>query len=163
MEIGLVEKWHLDGIMEIFNDAIINTTAIYHYEPWNKEKILDWYEKKREQALPILVATDNKKVVGFASYGSFRVWPAYQFTVEHSVYVSASCRGQGIGKKLLEEIINKARAEKYHVMVAGIDATNAISSNLHMKFGFKEVGHLKEVGYKFDRWLDLKFFQLNLN
>jgi len=90
------------------------------------------------------------------------VWPCYRFTVEHSVYVNRGSRGQGISKVLLSEIINHARKAGMHALIAGIDSENDISLKLHLQFGFEQVARFKEVGFKFDRWLDLIFLELML-
>ncbi|MGK4568688.1 N-acetyltransferase family protein [Flavobacterium sp. 3HN19-14] len=96
------------------------------------------------------------------SYGTFRIKAAYQFTVEHSVYVAEEFSGKGIGKLLLQQLIATAKEEGYHLMIGCIDADNSGSIAFHEKFGFEVTGHLKEVGFKFDRWLDLVLMQLVL-
>ncbi len=147
------------AILPIYNDAVINTTAVYDYTARTQEGQDKWYAAKLEQKLPVLVATDEGKVVGFASYGPFRPWPAYLYTVENSIYVAPDQRGKGIGAALLGPLIERAQKAGLHTMVAGIDASNEISIRLHKRFGFVEVGHFKQVGWKFDRWLDLAFLQ----
>lgn len=117
---------------------------------------------KQADGLPVLVADLNAKVVGFASLGHFRAWAAYRYTVENSIYVAPQYRGQGLGKRLLASLIEAAQAIDCHVIVAGIDADNVASCRLHEQFGFREVAHFHQVGYKFDRWLDLKFWELIL-
>jgi L-amino acid N-acyltransferase YncA len=107
----------------------------------------------------VLVATEGAAVLGFASYGSFRPWEGYKHTVEHSVYVDAAARGKGVGRVLLSALIDHATASGKHVMVAGIDASNAVSIRLHETLGFITAGTLTQVGRKFDRWLDLLFMQ----
>jgi phosphinothricin acetyltransferase len=101
-------------------------------------------------------------VGGFGTFGDFRAWPCYQFSVEHSVHVRADRRGAGIGRALVQDLIGRATAMGKHVMIAGIDADNAASIGLHESLGFSVVGHFHEVGFKFDRWLDLKFLELRL-
>jgi phosphinothricin acetyltransferase len=110
----------------------------------------------------VFVAEEDDVLLGFSSIGPFRKWEAYKFSVENSVYVSNEHRGKGVGKLLLQPLIDAARSLQLHTIVAGIDATNEASIALHKKFGFEEVAHFKEVGYKFGRWLDLKFLQLIL-
>ncbi|GAJ10123.1 unnamed protein product, partial [marine sediment metagenome] len=104
----------------------------------------------------------NNKVVGFGSYGIFRPWDGYRYSAEHSIYVAQHVRGHGIGGKLMEALIEKARAQHFHTLIAGIDADNQASCVFHRKYGFTEAGRFREVGYKFDRWLDLVFMQLML-
>ena len=152
----------LPAILEIYNDVIIHTTAVYDYEPHTLEMRRQWFITKKEQGFPVFVAADDEKIVGLSSIGPFRAWAAYKYSVENSVYVSADSRGRGIGKLLIPPLIVVARELGLHTIIAGIDAANEASLKLHEHFGFKEVAHFREVGYKFDRWLDLKFLQLVL-
>ena len=99
-------------------------------------------------------------VLGFGTYGPFRAWPAYKYTVEHSVYVHRDHRGRGHGRTLLGALIDRARAQGYHTLVAGIEASNTPSLALHREFGFHPCGVIRHAGYKFGRWLDLEFHQL---
>jgi phosphinothricin acetyltransferase len=119
-----------------------------------------WFKTKQEQGFPVFVATRNEYIVGLSSIGPFRAWAAYKFSVENSVYVASDSRGQGIGKLLIPPLIGAAQELKLHTIIAGIDAMNEASVKLHQHFGFEEVAHFNEVGYKFNRWLDLKFLQL---
>jgi len=121
-----------------------------------------WFKEKKEQHWPVIVATLDDKIAGYGTYGTFRFKDGYKFTVEHSVYVSHQHTGIGIGKLLLAELISLAKQEGYHTMIGGIDAENKSSIEFHKKFGFTETGLLKEVGYKFDKWLDVQFMQLIL-
>jgi len=152
----------LPAMLDIYNDAILQTTAAYDYTPHTLAMRQAWYAQKVAQRFPVLVAVEGDRVVGFASLGPFRAWAAYKYTVENSVYVAADCRGRGIGKHLLAALITAARQMEMHVMIAAIDATNEASLRLHDRFGFVEVGHLRQVGYKFGRWLDLKLLELIL-
>lgn len=152
----------LAAILEIYNDVIVNTTAVYDYNPHTLAMRQQWFETKQQQGFPVFVAEENGEILGFSSIGPFRAWAAYQYTVENSIYVAAAARGRGIAKLLMPPLIAAARQLKLHTMVAGIDASNEASIALHKKFGFTEVAHFTEVGYKFNRWLDLKFLQLIL-
>ena len=149
-------------ILKIVNQAILHSTAIYDYEPRSIETQQLWFEKKQAEKMPVIVAEYEDQTIGFGSYGIFRPWAAYRFSVEHSIYVSESFRGQGVGGKLLEALINLARQQGFHTMIAGIDAENTHSIAFHEKYGFEEAGRFKEVGFKFNRWLDLVFMQLFL-
>lgn len=149
-------------MLEIYNEIIINTTAVYDYQPHTLEMRKQWFETKQEQGLPVYVAEENGIVYGFSTIGPFRNWAAYKYSVENSIYVAAAARGKGIGRLLLPPVIAAAKKLHMHTIIAGIDATNEASIKLHQQFGFEEVAHFKEVGYKFGRWLDLKFFQLLL-
>lgn len=146
-------------ILAIVNHTIAMSTANYHYEAQTLAEQTAWFESKRNHNFPVWVATIEETVVGFGTYGTFREKIGYQFTVEHSVYVHENQQGKGIGKALLNQLITQAKAEGFHVMVGGIDAENTHSITFHQRMGFEEVGHLKQVGYKFDRWLDLCFMQ----
>ncbi len=152
----------LIAILDIYNDAILKTTAVYSEEPHTLEMRQDWYDNRIRDNFPVFVAETGGQVVGFSSFGHFRLWPCYRYTVEISVYMAASFRGKGISKLLLQLLIDRAREMNIHAVLAGISADNEISLNLHQSFGFVEVADLKEVGYKFGRWLDLKFLELIL-
>ncbi len=149
----------LPQILDIYNDAILHTTAVYDYNPHTLEMRQQWFAAKMEQGFPVFVAVENDEVLGFSTIGPFRTWAGYRFTVENSVYVAEKARGRGISKLLMQPLIDAAKEKGLHVIVAGIDAANDISINLHKQFGFEEVAHFKQVGFKFDRWLDLKFLQ----
>ncbi len=161
--IRLAQPTDIPGILEIYNDAILNTTAVYTYEARPLEWMEQWFIEKQDKELPVFVAEFAGRVAGYTSYGPFRPWPAYQYSVEHSIYVNKDFRRQGIAKKLLRVLIDKAEASGLHTIVAGIDSENTVSIGLHQEFGFREAGMLAQVGYKFGRWLDLQFMQLILS
>lgn len=148
-----------DAILAVVNDAILNTTAWYEHEPWDHARLTSWFDAKAEGGWPLLVAEDAGTALGFASYGSFRARPAYARTVEHSVYVAAAARGRGVGRILLDAIVAEARAQGHHTMIGGVDASNEGSLAFHRAAGFVEAGRMREVGWKFGRWLDLVFMQ----
>jgi L-amino acid N-acyltransferase len=153
----------IPAILAIYNDAVLNTTASYDYEPSTLEQRTLWFEQHQQQGFPVLVAvTDADIVVGWGSLSKFRDKIGYQFSVEHSVYVDATQRRQGIGRLILQALIEAAQTMGKHVMIGGVDASNEASLCLHQALGFEQVAHFKQVGYKFDRWLDLVFFQRNL-
>jgi Sortase and related acyltransferases len=153
----------LPEILDIFNDAILNSTALYDYKIRTMEMMNAWYADKQKRNYPIVGAFDeNDSLLGFSTYGQFRVQPAYKYTLEHSVYVHPNMRGFGLGKILLREIIKKAEEQDYHVIVGAIDASNVVSRQLHEKEGFEFCGFIKQSGYKFGKWLDLALYQLTL-
>lgn len=152
----------LDKILEIVNHSILHTTANYNYDIQTLEVQTKWFEDKKTKNMPVVVADLNGEVVGFGSYGQFREKIGYQYTVEHSVYVVDDVIGKGIGSKLLTELIRLAKEQGFHVMIGAIDGDNAGSIAFHEKFGFTAIGTIREVGYKFDHWLDLVFMQLIL-
>ena len=154
---------HSEPILAILNDAIVNSTALYDYQPRTSEMMLAWFEAKQRGNYPVIgVVSESGDLMGFASFGPFRPWPAYKYTVEHSLYVAAPWRRQGVGALLLRKTIERASAQDYHVLIGGIDSDNAGSITLHERFGFERVATMRQVGFKFGRWLDLCFYQLIL-
>lgn len=151
------------GILDIYNDVIATSTAVYRDEPASLDDRLQWFNARREQSYPILVAADTSRILGFASYGDFRSWPGYRFSVEHTVHVRADERGRGVGTLLMQALIQRAIAQHKHVMIGGVDADNEPSLRFHERLGFVRAAHLKQVGFKFGRWLDLVFVQRILN
>jgi len=160
VQIRLATENDLQATLDIYNEIIANSTAIFQYEPQTMEMRKAWFAEKKEKNYPVFIAEEDDVIVGFSTFGQFRNWQAYQYSVENSVYVKASERGKGIGKLLLPPLIDAAKKLNMHTIIASIDATNEASVKLHKSFGFEEVAHFKEVGYKFGRWLDLKFLQL---
>ena len=153
----------LAAVVAIYNQVLLTSTAIYRDQPATLEERQAWNETRKKNGYPLLVArTDTARVAGFATFGDFRTWPGYRFTVEHSVHVAEASRGQGLGTALMRVLIERGSALGKHVMVAGIDADNGGSIRLHERLGFEITGHLKEVGWKFGRWLDLVFMQRRL-
>jgi L-amino acid N-acyltransferase len=152
----------IPAILEIVNHAILFSTAIYDYEARTLEQQQNWFAEKQTAGYPVIVAEIDGQIAGFGAYGSFRVKVAYQYTVEHSVYVSEEFKGRGVGKLLLSELIQLAKLQGLHAMIGCIDAENAGSIGFHEKFGFEITGTLREVGFKFGRWLDLVMMQLIL-
>ena len=150
----------LPQILAIYNDVIATSTAVYATEPTSLAERGDWFEQRRGRGFPVLVAVEGEAVVGFSSFGEFRgAFNGYRHSVEHSVHVRADVRGQGLGGRLVESLFPYAEARKAHVMIGAVDAANAGSIRFHEKLGFFQAGTLREVGRKFDRWLDLVFLQ----
>jgi phosphinothricin acetyltransferase len=152
----------LPAMLEIYNEIILNTLAVWHEQAHTLAMRKEWFALKKEQGFPVLVAESKGVVLGFATIATFRPWSGFRFTVENSVYVRPENRGQGVAKLLLPALIDAAKQLNIHAIVAGIEATNDISIALHEKFGFIEVAHFKEVGFNFGRWMDLKFMQLTI-
>jgi len=152
----------IEGILEIVNHSILHSTAIYDYDARNLEQQKAWFLDKENSDYPVIVAEIDNEIAGFGTYGQFRIKVAYQFTVEHSVYVSDKFKGRGVGKLLLSELIALAKNNGFHTMIGCIDAENFGSIAFHEKFGFNNNGTLHEVGYKFGRWLNLVMMQLIL-
>ena len=150
-------------ILDIFNYNILNSTGIYMYEPQTLAQRMEWFLGKQERNEPLFVYEEDGVVVGYATYGQFRAYPAYLYTVEHSVYVHKDYHRKGIATKLMQVLIKYAREHDVKTMVGGIDASNQASIISHEKLGFTYSGTIKNAGYKFDRWLDLAFYQLDLD
>ena len=154
---------HATKILDIFNDAIANSTALFEYKPRAPESMGSWFQAKEVGRFPVIgaIAPDDQ-FLGFATYGTFRAWPAYKYSVEHSIYVHKDHRGKGIGLTLMRQLIERAKEQQYHVMVGGIDVTNTGSIALHRSLGFAHAGTIKHAAFKFGKWLDLGFYQLML-
>lgn len=164
MRIRNAEAGDISGILEIYNDAVLHTTAIWNETVVDAADRAAWVAERQRLGYPVLVAVnDEGDVEGYASFGGWRAWDGYRHTVEHSVYVRRDRRGGGIGRALMRELIMRAGALGKHVMVAGIEAGNTASIRLHESLGFEAAGVLREVGTKFGRWLDLAFLQLRLD
>ncbi|WP_377807953.1 N-acetyltransferase family protein [Azospirillum sp. A29] len=161
-KIRAAEEADLPAILAILNDAILNTTAVWSLTPVTLDQRRAWMADRKAKGMPILVSEQDGSVVGFASYGEFRAWEGYKHTVEHSIYVESTVRGRGIGRGLLAALLDDAKLNGKHMIVAGIEAENTASIRLHAGFGFVEAGCLRQVGRKFDRWLDLLLMQKHL-
>ncbi|MCP1623378.1 GNAT family N-acetyltransferase [Pseudomonas nitroreducens] len=153
----------LGSLRDIYNDAVAHTTAIWNTDIVDLENRRSWLDQRTGQGFPVLVAEDDGEVLGYASYGPWRAFAGYRETVEHSVYVRADQRGKGLGPLLMQALIERARSQGLHVMVAAIESGNAASIRLHERLGFAITGQMPQVGQKFGRWLDLTFMQLILD
>jgi L-amino acid N-acyltransferase YncA len=148
-----------DEITAIYNEVLTNSTAIYNDRPTTPEERIAWWKQRQEQGFPLLVATDGTSIAGFGTFGDFRPWPGYRFTVEGTVHIHSATRGQGVGTALLKTLVARAAALGKHTMIAGVDSENIASLRFLERFGFVRSAHLREVGYKFGRFLDLILLQ----
>jgi phosphinothricin acetyltransferase len=153
------QETDLAEILAIYNQVIADSTAVFSETLVTLEDRVSWFGARTGQGYPILVARDPSGVAGYATFGDFRTWPGYRFTVEHSVHVRADARGRGTGSRLVSALIPRAQALGKHVMIGGIDADNTASIRMHERLGFERSAHMKQVGWKFGRWLDLVFMQ----
>lgn len=163
MQIRAAEEGDAGAIAEIYNDAVLNTTAIWNENTVDIANRIQWIAARQAAGFPVLVAVEEQAVIGYASYGDWRPWDGYRHTVEHSVYVHKDGRGKGVGGMLMTALIERAREQGKHMMIAGIESENSASIALHKKLGFSDGGRLNQVGCKFGRWLDLTFLQLQLD
>lgn len=155
---------HAAAILAILNEAIATSTALYDYHPRPPASMDAWFAAKRAGGFPVLgIESAAGELMAFASYGTFRAFPAYKYTVEHSVYVHRDHRGKGLGRQLMQALVEAARAQGVHVMVGAIDAANGASIALHESLGFTHGGTIRQAGFKFGRWLDVAFYQLTLD
>lgn len=154
----------MPAVLEIYNDAVLNTTAIWNEQPVDLDNREAWFAARQTQGYPILVVVnDADQVLGYSSFGDWRPFEGFRHTVEHSVYVRADQRGNGLGPVLMQALIERAKTCDKHMMVAAIESGNAASIHLHERQGFIITGQMPQVGTKFGRWLDLTFMQLTLN
>ncbi len=152
---------HAHAILAILNEAIVNSTALYDYQPRTLESMDAWFKTKQAGGFPVLGIEDmDEKLLGFGTYGAFRPFPAFKYTAEHSVYVHKAHRGRGLGLALMNALLNKAKDADLHSMIAVIDSSNLPSIAMHQKLGFQLAGTLPQVGFKFARWLDVVLYQM---
>ena len=151
------------AILAIFNHAILHTTALYEYQPRTMATMQQWFANKSAGNFPVIgIKADDGTLLAFGSYGTFRAFPAFKYSVEHSVYVHSEHQGKGLGQQMLQLLIEAAQTQGYHLLIGGIDAENSGSIALHQKLGFVHSGTITQAGFKFGRWLDLAFYQLTL-
>jgi phosphinothricin acetyltransferase len=163
MKIRPATRADVPAILDIYNEAVLTTTASYDYEPRSLQHRMSWFEEHERIGFPIFVAEeDSGTIVGWSSLSRFHDRKGYQFTCENSIYVAANSRGRGIGKLLLEPLIESAQKIGLHAIIAVIDASNEASLRLHGRLGFFEVGRFRRVGFKFGRWLDVVYMELLL-
>ena len=159
MQVRDAGRVDIEAITEIYNEVLTNSTAIYNDQPTSIEDRVAWWQARLKQQYPVLVAAEGETVCGFGSFGDFRPWPGYRFTVEGSLHVASGIRGRGVGSLLLKELIVRAREVGKHLMMAGVDSENTASLRFLERSGFERVGYLPEVGYKFGRFLNLVLLQ----
>jgi L-amino acid N-acyltransferase len=159
MEIRVAVREDFEQITEIYNSIVVGSTAVYNDQPATVDERVAWWSGRLEKGFPVLVAVEGESVLGYGSFGEFRSWPGYRFTVEGTVHVREGMRGRGVGGRLLSQLVERARGMGKHVMIAGVDAGNEASLKFLQANGFVPAGELREVGFKFGRYLDLRFLQ----
>jgi phosphinothricin acetyltransferase len=156
-----VTREDLPRILEIHNDAVLHTTAIFDYAPQTLETRAAWFQAKLDGGWPVVAVVDGRHddaVLGYGTFGPFRAWPAYKYSVEHSVYVHAA-RGRGLGRTIVSALLLEAEARGLRTVIAGVVSGNDASLALHRSMGFEDVARFRQVGFKFGAWLDLLFLQ----
>ncbi|MCX6290554.1 MAG: GNAT family N-acetyltransferase [Bacteroidetes bacterium] len=147
------------AICEIYNESVLNSAATFDTEPRTFETQMEWFRKHKKNH-PVLAAENNGNIIGWASLSPWSDRCAYDTTVEVSVYIHHDFRGHGVGKTLLEKVLEEGRKEKNHTVISRITEGNEASICIHEKAGFRHVGVMKEVGYKFGKFLDVTIMQL---
>ena len=153
----------IDSIANIYNEILKTSTAIYRETPVTPQERLEWMRTLQAKEYPLIIAEVQGDILGFASYNDFRPWPGYCYTVEGTIHLRESARRCGIGSRLLAVLIKHARAAGKHMMIAGVDSENTASRRFLEKAGAEQAGHLKEVGFKFGKYLDLVFYQIRIS
>jgi phosphinothricin acetyltransferase len=145
-------------ITEIYNEAILNTTATFDTDIKSLDDRLQWF-RNHDEKHPVLVAERNGKVIGFASLSEWSDRCAYEGTAEVSVYIDHNYRGQGAGKQLLEVLTLEGEKAGLHNLISRIAGGNLSSIHIHELFGFTHIGVMREAGKKFGKFLDVHFMQ----
>ena len=153
----------IPAITAIYNEVVANSNAVWTEKQDSEADRLAWMKARQALGYPVLVAVEGESVLGYGTFGDFRAWPGYRYSVEHSVYIGKEYRGRGLGRIIVEELVTAATKLGKHVLIAGIDGSNEASLRLHAQMGFVEVARMPEIGRKFGRWLDLVFMQRMLD
>lgn len=146
-------------LVDIYNYYVVHSIVTLDLLPFS---VQDFEEKISaiSSQFPFIVYEENNEVLGYAYANTFRTKPAYNKTVELTIYLKQNILGKQIGKKMYSELIQQLKTENYHVLIGGLTLPNDASVKLHEGFGFEKVAHFKEVGYKFEKWHDVGFWQL---
>lgn len=161
VSIRLAGPKDVPAITDIFNHYIAHSTATFYTEPLSYVDRLQWLSKRSERH-PVFVACCENEVIGWACLSEYKARQAYSETVESAIYLHPKWLRRGIGKLLMQQVISSARLSGFHTLVAGASTEPQESTQLHLALGFKKVAHFEQVGRKFDRWLDVAYFQLAL-
>ena len=159
MIFSIATKEDVKGILTIYNDAILNTTATFDTKIKTLEEMESWFNNHSE-LYPVIVSKENDVVTGYCSLTQFKEKDAYKHTVELSVYIHPEHRRKGLARKLMEEIIVIAKELGHHTVISCITSGNEVSEKLHEKLSFKKVGQINKAGQKFNQWLDIVYYQI---
>ncbi len=159
MHVRLAEPEDAESVRRIYNIEVVGSTATFDLRPRTVEEHEAWMSEHRG-TYPVVVALDDAgTVLGFGSLSAYRDRPSYATTVENSVYVDSACRGHGVGRAILDELVRLGTLHGFHSMIARVGGDNAASIALHLACGFETVGVEREIGRKFNRWLDVAVLQ----
>ncbi len=162
-EVRLATEDDLAAINDIYNYYVLRSTCTYQLEPERPEDRTAWFRRHVRENLPVIVAQFDRQIVGWGSLSRFHARAGYAPTVEASVYIHHDHHRRGLGRLLLTELIERARVAGFHSVIGGASADQPASIALQESLGFRRAGQLVEVGYKFDRWLDVIYLQLMLH
>jgi L-amino acid N-acyltransferase YncA len=151
-----------EQIAEIYNHFVLTSTITFEEEPVAVAEMAQRVADIQASALPWLVATRDHRVIGFAYAHKWKARAAYRFSTEVTVYVRAGLGNSGTGSRLYAQLFAALKAGGTHAVIGGVALPNEASLRLHRKFGFEKVAHFKEVGFKFNRWIDVTYWQLTL-
>jgi phosphinothricin acetyltransferase len=157
--IRLATAADLPAINAIYNHYVLTSTCTYQYEPETEEGRKAWFAAKGEKH-PVIVAVEDGEIIGWGALSPFRDREGYRFTVEASIYIRHDRQRKGIGRAILSDLIERARNLGYRILIGGASADQTASVALQESLGFERVALFKEIGYKFDRWLDVVFMQM---
>jgi L-amino acid N-acyltransferase len=160
--VRLATEVDVSAIADIYNHEVLHGTATFDTERKTLDDCLAWFRETKKPPHCVVVADDGGAVVGWGCLHPYHTRPAYRFTTEDSVYIHQDRRGGGIGKLILADLIERARDGGFHTVLAGMSEGNEASVRLHARFGFELIGVQREVGYKFERWLDVSWMQKTL-
>lgn len=161
MGIRAARESDLEATLDIYNHGVVTTTATFDLVPRSMEAQVAWFAE-HVPPYPVVVWEEDGQVLGWGSLSPYHTRPAYRFTAEASVYVDESARRRGLGEALLRELIALGTQNGLHTLLGRIVEENAASIRLAEKTGFRRTGTLEEVGFKFDRWLDVATYQYRL-
>lgn len=159
MEVRAANQADLPAIRRLFNALIPTTTVAWRDDLADEAEVAAWFAERSAAGDPVLVAEVDGEVVGYTCWGPFRRYPGYRHTRELTIHVDGEWHGRGVGRALIDALVEVASAAGVHVLVAGVDADNAESIAFHEALGFEVVARMPEVGRKFGRWLDLVLLQ----
>ncbi|XUW99807.1 MAG: N-acetyltransferase family protein [Dehalogenimonas sp.] len=160
ISIRLATVEDLKAINDIYNHYVTASTCTYQEEHETLEGRKKWFEHHQPGTHPVVVAERAGVVLGWGSLSPYHSRCAYRFTVENSVYIHSGHLRQGIGSAILKDLVKRSRGIGYHAIIAAIDGSQSASIDMHLKFGFKEVGRFREVGFKFGSWLNVVYLEL---